>query len=389
MGLGGISVIVALVAALAGTALVLTKGWHGVFSLDSQDGVQKFHDAPTPRIGGMSLLAGLLAALVVLDDAAAGLLGLVLLCAAPAFFSGLFEDLTKTVTPRLRLLAALLSGALLVATAGVVVPLAAPLVPAWSGTWGIWTIYALGALGMVIGLAGTTNAVNIIDGFHGLAAGSVIIMSLTLAALAALEGDVVLAEVCIVFAAAMAGFLVVNFPRGLLFLGDAGAYLAGFVLGALALLLAARTDVSAFVSILVMAYPVYETLFSMARKIRRPGHSPSRPDGVHLHMLVSRRFARFIAYGLEKPHWKNPITGVLMWPFSLVAACLAFLAQGTNIGGVLGLVIFVLFYARVYRLASLQRASLLQPYARKWGWDESTRYRAAGAPEPDPAAGEG
>lgn len=363
-----------LVAFSVALLLVMTQKWHGALSLDTDDGVQKFHDTPTPRVGGLALLAGLLTGLILLQGEARSILAMILICGLPAFFAGLVEDTTKSVSPRLRLLSALLSGAAFLVFSGALAPLAAPLVPENAGPIFSGCIFLLGGLGIIVGLAGTTNAINIIDGFHGLAAGSLLIMSATLAGLAVFEGDWNLAIAIGVFAGAILGFMMLNFPGGFLFLGDAGAYLSGFVLGAFAVLLSSRTDVSAFVAILVMAYPVYETLFSMFRKSRRAGSSPTQPDRVHLHMLVSRRFGRFIAFGLERPDWKNPLTGALMWPFSLVAACLAILAQGTNAGGILGLVIFALFYARVYQLVSLQRPSLLQHQAERWGWDEGARY---------------
>ena len=364
-----------LAAWVSARVIVATKNWHGRLSMDTDSGVQKFHEAPTPRVGGVALLIGLLAALPFLSAEIFPIMALMLLCGVLAFVAGLAEDITKSVSPAARLLAALLSGLMFVALAGVLHPLAEPLVPQGSGTFVEYLIYGLGGLGIVIGLAGTTNAVNIIDGFHGLAAGSLIIMSSTIAGLAIWQGDTALALVAFVFAAAVGGFMVVNFPRGELFFGDAGAYLAGFMVGAMAVLLAARTDVSAFVSILIMAYPVYETLFSIVRKTKRSGHSPSQPDGVHLHMLVSRRYARFLAYGLGRPDLKNPITGAMMWPFSLVATALAVFAQGTSVGGVIGLVIFAVFYGRVYRVVSLQRPSFLQRRAMAWGWNEAERYR--------------
>jgi UDP-N-acetylmuramyl pentapeptide phosphotransferase/UDP-N-acetylglucosamine-1-phosphate transferase len=377
----GPAVLVALIISwLAARLIVATKGWHGRLSMDTDDGVQKFHDAPTPRVGGVALMAGLLASLPFIKGEAFALLSLALMCSSFAFAAGLIEDVTKNVSPRNRLLAAMLSGLAFVATAGVLTPLAEPLVPAGAGDMTSWIIYGLGALGIIVGLAGTTNAVNIIDGFHGLASGSLIIMSTTFAGLALWQGDTALALMCVVFAAAVAGFMVVNFPRGDLFFGDAGAYMAGFMVGAMGVLLAARTDVSAFVSILVMAYPVYETLFSIVRKKRREGYSPSQPDGVHMHMLVARRYARFVAFGLDRPELKNPITGAMMWMFSLVASVMAIFAQGTNIGGIIGLIVFALFYGRIYLLVSLQKPSFLQRRAKAWGWDEGERFRRAAQP---------
>jgi len=375
---------------LVALLVVRTARWHQRFSMDSLEGVQKFHTRPTPRIGGVALLAGCLAALPAAAPGSASLLALVLACGSVAFLAGFAEDLSKSVSPAWRLAAALVSGALLVAFSDVVTPLLDPLLPAGTPAWLARALFALAGLGIAVALAGTTNAVNIIDGFHGLAAGSVIIMSLTIAALASMEGDAALAGAALLFAASVAGFMMVNFPGGYLFLGDAGAYLAGFILGALAVLLAARTDVSAFVSILVIAYPVYETLFSMVRKWRRPGYSPAHPDRVHLHMLVSRHFARFVAYGLDRPEIRNPLTGVMMWPFSLVASLLALCARGTNAGGILGLVIFALFYGRIYRITSLQSRSFLWPLTERLGWDETERFRRrTGKPGIDPSTGSG
>lgn len=365
------SVLAALGAAIA---IVMTKKWHGGLSMDSEEGIQKVHDTPTPRVGGVALAVGLLVGTTMLSGEAGSLMVLILACALPAFIAGFVEDTTKAVSPRVRLFAALASGGLFLAFGNSLAPLAGPLTPAGAPAWAEVGIYVMGGIGITIGLAGTTNAINLIDGFHGLAAGSLLIMSVTIAILAGSEEDFALAAASAVFAASVLGFMVVNFPGGYLFLGDAGAYLSGFVLGALALLLAARTDISAFVSILIMAHPVYETLFSIMRRIRR-GALPMQPDGMHLHTLVSRRYARFIAYGLDKPQWKNPLTGALMWPFSFVASCLAIFAQGTNLGGIIGLLVFMLFYARVYRVVSLQRPSFLQDYAKRHGWDEAARYR--------------
>lgn len=369
------AIVAFVVAWITAKVIVATKAWHGCLSMDSSDGIQKVHKAPTPRIGGISIFAGSLAALPLLQGEALRLMLVILACGAFAFGGGLVEDLTKKVSPRMRLLLALVSGLLFTTFSGTLIPLSEPLAPDGAGEWVEWFTMGMGIFGITVGLAGTTNALNIIDGFHGLASGSMVIMSLAIAFLAHGEGDTALAGVAIVFACVILGFMMMNFPGGFLFLGDAGAYLGGFFIGAMAVFLAARTDISAFVTILVMAHPIYETLFSMMRKSKRKGHSPMQPDGVHLHQLVSRRYARFIAYGLDRPNIRNPLTGALMWPFSIIAAVLAVFAQGEHIGGILGLLIFAVFYGRIYKLASLRAKSFMDPLAKKWGWDEAERYR--------------
>ena len=90
--------------------LVLTKSWHGSFSIDSTDGIQKFHTQPTPRIGGIAIAVGVLVGFAASshDPAAAekrAILSAILLAGMPAFIFGLLEDLTKRVSVRARLLA--------------------------------------------------------------------------------------------------------------------------------------------------------------------------------------------------------------------------------------------------------------------------------------------
>ena len=50
------------VTLLCGSALIATQGWHGHFSMDGTMGIQKHHVEPTPRIGGIALMLGLVAA---------------------------------------------------------------------------------------------------------------------------------------------------------------------------------------------------------------------------------------------------------------------------------------------------------------------------------------
>ena len=97
--------------------LVLTKSWHGSFSIDSTDGIQKFHTQPTPRIGGIAIAVGVLVGFAASshDPAAAekrAILSAILLAGMPAFIFGLLEDLTKRVSVRARLLATMASGML-------------------------------------------------------------------------------------------------------------------------------------------------------------------------------------------------------------------------------------------------------------------------------------
>ena len=89
------------------------------------------------------------------------------------------------------------------------------------------------------------------------------------------------------------GSCAVNYPRGRIFLGDGGAYLVGLVLAVLSVLLVHRNSgVSPWFPLVLLAYPIWETLFSMYRRKAR-GHSTGRADALHLHSLVYRRVVRW------------------------------------------------------------------------------------------------
>ncbi|CAB3940074.1 Phospho-N-acetylmuramoyl-pentapeptide-transferase [Achromobacter ruhlandii] len=118
------------------------------------------------------------------------------------------------------------------------------------------------------------------------------------------------------------GFLVWNYPRGHIFLGDGGAYFLGFIIGELSVLMLARhPQVSAWFPLLLCIYPVFETLFSIYRKKWLRGRSPGAPDGVHLHMLIYKRLVRWAIGSREMRHQtqRNSMTSPYLWLLSSLA----------------------------------------------------------------------
>jgi UDP-N-acetylmuramyl pentapeptide phosphotransferase/UDP-N-acetylglucosamine-1-phosphate transferase len=107
-------------------------------------------------------------------------------------------------------------------------------------------------------------------------------------------GDRQLAAMSLCLVAATLGFLFWNYPRGLIFAGDGGAYLWGVVIALVSILLVQRhPQVSPWFVVLLLIYPVWETLFSVYRKVVR-GDSPGMADALHLHQLIYRRLVRAI-----------------------------------------------------------------------------------------------
>lgn len=339
---GWSSVLALMAAAAACLLIVATQRWHGRFSLDTAEGAQKFHSDPTPRIGGVGIVIGVLLGFLLAAEGRAVLWPL-LIAGIPAFAAGLTEDITKRVGVSARLCATIGSGILICLLTGTAIAeLHVPLLDSLLAY--AWFAIPFTALA----LAGVANALNIIDGFNGLAGGVAVIVLLAFAALAASQGDVVLAAACITFAAAMLGFLILNFPLGRIFLGDGGAYFVGFALAWLAILLVNRhPTISPWAVAAIVAYPVVEMLYSICRKYRRDGHHPSRPDGLHLHMLVHRRVVRRL-FPRASRRLQNGLTAPFCWLLALPTVVIAVIWPNDT-GLLMGAVaLFILVYAIIY-----------------------------------------
>lgn len=338
------SLVVAWVASFAiCLLLVATKSHHGHLSMDSVIGVQKIHEAPTPRVGGVAVAGGLLVGLALAAPVARTVLVPMLLAAIPAFVIGLWEDVTKRVRVRTRLGITLTSGLLAWFITGV--SLTRVNVPGVDLV--LASIVPVSVLFTAFAVTGAANAFNIIDGFNGLSSGVAIVCLSALAAIAAQAGDMAIVQACAFVGVAALGFLLVNFPWGKIFLGDGGAYLLGFLIGWIAVWLPMRNPgISVWATLLACAYPILETGFSIWRRSRRD-RSPGDADRLHLHSLVQRRVvSKFLpqASGLMR----NSLTGSLMWCAALVPAVLATRYPGNSLMLAVSFGLCALGYSALY-----------------------------------------
>ena len=341
-----LSVVVSLTVAVL---LVLTKGLHGRFSMDGLEGIQKMHNKPTPRVGGVAIFAGVIAGWYVAPAGVDRILGVLIIAGLPAFLFGLAEDLTKQVSVMARLLATMASGAFGWWMTGYsltnvgVPPL--DLLLAWLPVSVIFTAFAVG---------GVANAVNIIDGFNGLASGFVVLALCGLGAISSLQGDTVLGVSCLAIAASVVGFWLVNWPLGKIFLGDGGSYFAGFALAWASVLLLDRSrGVTAFAPLLVCTHPVTEVLFSIYRRRLKKAH-PGHPDRLHLHSLIMRRFVTHVLLkingGRRKKMLKtrNAVTGLVLTLMSVPNVLVAVWVANDVTLAALACIVFSLGYVTIY-----------------------------------------
>lgn len=325
--------------------IVWTQHLHGAHTLDTESGVQKIHDTPTPRIGGVAILIGSGIGWLFAPKEVAVMLGPILIASIPAFSAGVAEDILKRGHVTERLLATFASGLIAwwltgdsltrIGLGGVDWLLAIPVVSV------LFTAFAVG---------GVANAINIIDGLNGLASGTVLLCLSALGLISFLSGDAEMAKICFIFGGATFGFLVINYPSGRIFLGDGGAYLLGFVLGWIAVMIAMRNpSISPWAPMLACGYPILEVLFSMARRQARTlrlGH----PDRLHLHSLVWSRVTRKW-FAQSAAVTQNAVVMPLMLFYAAIPATLAVVFRKNTIllisAFILCALIYALFYARL------------------------------------------
>ncbi len=322
--------------------LVLTKRWHGALTMDHMEGIQKFHTTPTPRIGGVPIVLGLVVAWGKAPEDIKALITPILFAGLPAFIFGVLEDITKRIGVMQRLLATMASGLL----AWWITDYSLTRVDIWGVDW-LLGFTLLSALFTAFAVGGVANSINIIDGFNGLASTASTLAFVGYALMAWQVGDHQLATVALVLAACVWGFFWVNWPLGKIFLGDGGSYFIGFALAWVAVMLIERNPgVSAFAALLVCVHPVTEVLFSIyRRKIKRlnPGH----PDRLHFHSLVKQRYVRHWLPN-QPTHIRNSITGLLVGGMTLTAVALANLCMQSVLLSAASFLAFSLGYVAIY-----------------------------------------
>lgn len=312
-------------------------------------GPQKIHAEPVPRIGGVGVVFGLIAAAVAMtfeDRAKATPMWLLLACAAPCFVAGLVEDFTKQVSARRRLAATAVSAVVAVAVLQSTITYTA--IPGLD-----WVVaMPLGAaLVTAFVVTGVASAINIIDGLNGLSSMCAALALAALAYVALQVGDMTVAWLALAGIAALLGFFVLNYPAGLVFLGDGGAYFVGFYVAEVSILLLHRNpQVSPLFPLLACMYPVFETVFSMYRRRVLRARSPGIPDGIHLHSLIYRRLMRWSAGPLEAKRLtrRNSMTSPYLWLLCMFAVLPAMLFWDNTAVLAAFIILFGMSYTLLY-----------------------------------------
>lgn len=304
----------ALVSVLVSALIVLTKGHHINFTAKGHDGqeVQSSHVVPTPRIGGVAVATGLLATLWFMAPAAQTLLVLMLCAAVPVFLSGLAEDIGIGASPRQRLAAAMASSLIMILISGYFISTGvAPgldYLLSFALVGGLFTIFVTGAV---------CHAFNLVDGLNGLALFIAFFASCAMALISLQVGDLPVTYLAGAIAASVLGVLLLNFPFGKIFLGDAGAYTLGFLFAWTGVLLIVRNpELSKWSVLLVLFWPIMDTTAAVVRRLRKKV-PVGAPDKMHFHHVIKRVIDVNLST-TKNNTIANPIATVAMLPFVLL-----------------------------------------------------------------------
>ncbi len=299
--------VLALVVAVALTPLVR---WFAIrVGAVSMPRARDIHQRAVPRLGGVAIAIAFFApifALSFIDSSVAETLRATPrlsfgLLAGGAILGGLgVADDTIGVRAQNKLAVQFLVAIFAYAMGFRIDAIAVPL-------FGVWEMGIFALPVTALWIVGIVNAVNLIDGLDGLAAGVIFFAALTNFIIAVIGGgEVFVAVVMASIMGAMVGFLFYNFNPARIFMGDSGSYFLGFLLATTSLTGAMQktsTAVSLLVPMVALGVPIFDTLFSMLRRTleRRSLFSADRGHVHHrlIDMGITHRRAVMLLYGVS------------------------------------------------------------------------------------------
>lgn len=303
------------------------------FFIDKADSdkPQRVHIFGTPRAGGIGIF--LVFVLIFVFFVREFWSFYLLVGVSVIFISGILEDVSISVSPKMRLFLQVLGTAIAILPTGIVITDLSPVV---------LLPYSMGIVFSIFGIVGVCNSINIIDGLNGLATGiCLMVLGAIFVGAWTNEMNFVLFVAALLFGG-VAGFFVLNFPTGKIFLGDGGAYMLGFLIAILLGILTQQGEkISAWFGLAVMIYPIWEVIFSIFRRLAS-NFSAIRPDSKHLHMFVFRKFK------------SNSLTSVFMWFLNLPFIILSVVFMNNAYILIALSMIFIILYTLMYYIFKAQ-----------------------------------
>jgi len=361
-----------LTLAITLVATPLVKEWAiRIGAVDVPD-ERKVHRGVMPRLGGLAIYLSFTVGFFLFVPKTTLAWGIFLGSSVIALVGAL--DDRYQLTPRQKLIGQLLATLVVIAfglrVTFVSVPFDGELFFGW-----------LSIPVTIFWIVAVTNAINLIDGLDGLAAGVSAIAISTILIVSLLNGNGFVALFCAVLLGATLGFLVFNFHPAKIFMGDTGALFLGFQLACLSVMgFKQVTFVSYLLPILVLGVPLWDTLFAIIR--RKLDHKPiSAPDKHHLHhcllqMGLSHRGAVLTIYAISAAFGVLAVwlysAQTMLWATTLIFVLVLLLVQvGAEVVGLFG-------RGRQPLILLMRRIRHYAHGTKEWTWQEKRVRRLDG-----------
>lgn len=261
-----------------------------VGAIDVPKDDRRIHTHPIPRMGGLAIFIGFIAAALIFAEPSTELMGM-LVGAVIIAVMGAVDDIVA-LNAWVKLGAQIVAAAVAIRCGVVFEAISNPNILSSDTT--IYIGNHLSVFLTVIWIVGCTNAVNLIDGLDGLAVGVSAISSLTMLVVALFVAEPIVSVILACLVGACVGFMPYNMNPAKIFMGDVGSQLLGYVLATVSILgmFKFHTIITFLVPVMAMAVPLADTVFAFARRILR-GQSPFHADKGHFHH-------RLLAMGLSQ-----------------------------------------------------------------------------------------
>ena len=300
-------------------------------------GVQKIHDGNILRIGSLFLFIPMIIIFFIIDEFKSSTFNLIIICSTIIIFFTILEDIKHFLSAKLRLFILFKVSLIYILFADLPNIQISSIIIDDQNIIIFYSLYIL-SLMMVM------NGFNFIDGLNGLSSFNFLTILFSIYFLADLYQDELIKNWTLYIILLSLFFLVLNFPFGKFFLGDSGSYLYAFLSGSSIIMLFERnSELPTLLALLILAYPITEIIFSIARKSLKK-LSPMEPDNLHIHQLIYNKLN-----GDKK--FRNNLAALLMTFFWLTPLFLVILYTQTNLNSIqLYLVYFCFYIISYYRL---------------------------------------
>ena len=253
---------------------------HKVGAMDVPRDARRMHKRPIPRMGGLAIFMGFLSAILIFGKFDVQMLS-ILLGAMIIVVLGIFDDIVA-LGAKFKFCIHIIAAAIPVCIGGLKIEFFTSFNPFSNNPY-----FSLGILTIpvtILWIVGITNAVNLIDGLDGLAAGVSSIAAMTMLAVGLLTNEVMVAIVMAALAGSCIGFLPYNFNPAKIFMGDTGSTFLGFMLATMSIegFFKFYAVISFAVPFLILGLPIFDTASAIMRRLME-GRNPMSPDRGHVH----------------------------------------------------------------------------------------------------------